>query len=285
VPELPEVESLRRSLATVLKGCHVVDSRLRRRDILHTAPKAQAVPFPGGASILRLHRRGKQLVIESDHGCLLVHLGMSGSLRWLDERGVSAHPRDRHVHAEWTLQDTKGLRWVLRHRDPRRFGWLEWHRDMRSVECHAWSALGPDALHVTARNLIAALGGTRRPIKAVLLDQGVLAGVGNIYADEALFHAGVHPMRRASSLHADDVARLAKALRKVLRSAVRRGGSTIRDHRGPDGTWGSYQRHHMVYGRSGSPCRLCGRSLLQSRIAQRATVHCPACQPWRPGRS
>lgn len=268
-----------------MEGCRVVRSRLHRRDILHAAPMARAGPFPDGAAVLKLHRLGKQLVIESDCGCLLVHLGMSGSLRWLDERGGLADPSDRHVHAEWTLQDARGRRWILRHRDPRRFGWLEWHQDMGSVERDAWSTLGPDALSVRARTLIGALAGTRRPIKAVLLDQRVLAGVGNIYADESLFRAGVHPMRKAAHLLPDEVTRLATALRSVLRSAVQGGGSTIRDHRGPDGTWGSYQRHHMVYGRSGSPCRLCGRSLLHSRVAQRATVHCAVCQPRRPHRS
>lgn len=268
-----------------MEGCRVIRSRLLRRDILHSAPDARACPFPGGANVLKLHRQGKQLVIETDHGCLLVHLGMSGSLRWLDERDTSADPSDRHVHAEWTMQDPKGRRWILRHRDPRRFGWLEWHQDMKSVERNAWSALGPDGLTVRARTLIAALGETRRPIKAVLLDQRVVAGVGNIYADESLFHAGIHPMRKASSLLPREVTRLTTALRRVLRSAVQRGGSTIRDHRGPDGSWGTYQQLHAVYGRSGSPCRLCGRSLLPSRVAQRATVHCPACQPRRPGRA
>ena len=281
MPELPEVESLRRSIEARLRGSVVRSASVARVDMLHRSPGAPATPLPAGCRLEAVRRHGKQLVIEGSSGCLLVHLGMSGSLRIVDSAGPATD--ERHVHAHWVLACADGAVRTLRHRDPRRFGWLESHADLGSVRQRCWSGLGPDALGVRAQELAERLRGTRRPIKAALLDQSVVAGIGNIYADESLFRARVHPCMRAHRLDADSIDRLARAIRSVLAKAVELGGSTIQDHRTVDGGWGSFQRLHRVYGRAGSPCHACGVALKGARVQQRATVFCPACQRLRQG--
>jgi len=260
-------------------GSRVVQACVLRADMV--APEG-AVPLPTGARIRALHRHGKQLVLETtDHGCLVVHLGMSGSLRLVAE--ADEPQRESHVHARWVLESPDGSRLALLHRDPRRFGWLEVHRDLEHVR-KAWQdRLGPDAMDPSTHALLAAFALTRRAVKAVLLDQSVIAGIGNIYADEALFRARVHPLKAACAMERPAGLRLVKAIRWVLRKAVDHGGSTIRDHRTADGRWGSFQRMHRVYGRGGQPCFRCGNTLRLTRLLQRSTVFCPACQPRGPG--
>lgn len=276
MPELPEVESLRRSLEARLRGAVVRSARVVRRDMLHHNPGASIVPLPAECRVRALHRHGKQLVIEGSDGCLLVHLGMSGSLRIVD--GDAPPADETHVHAHWTLTCLDGRVRTLRHRDPRRFGWLESHADLASVKESCWQALGPDALDVQANQLMERLTGTRRAIKSALLDQSVVAGIGNIYVDESLFRARVHPCLRADRLDTATSTRLAACIRAVLGKAVELGGSTIQDHRTADGGWGSFQRLHRVYGRDGQPCTICGTSLRRTLVQQRATVFCPVCQ-------
>lgn len=278
MPELPEIESLRRSLHRLV-GARVVWAMVHRKDMV--VPSA-SVPLPRGSTVKALHRHGKQLVIESARdGCLLVHLGMSGSLRLM--RGTHAGSHDRHVHAEWRFALPDGSESRLLHRDPRRFGWLEAHDHLRSVR-RGWKAsLGPDALTAEGSWLYQALRNTRRAVKSVLLDQTVIAGIGNIYADEALFRARVHPLRPARQLTPHECRGLAQAIRQVLQKAVEKGGSTIRDHRTADGGWGSFQRLHKVYGKAGLPCTRCQTPLEGVRLQQRATVFCAACQPESPG--
>lgn len=278
MPELPEVESLRRALARQLVGAVVREARLPRPDMLHREPDAPSMPLTPGAHVTALHRHGKQLVIESrGGGCLLVHLGMSGSLRLLP----SEPEGERHVHAWWRFDRADGGTCCLRHRDPRRFGWLESHADLESVRSRRWSLLGPDALQVSVHELGPRLLAARRPLKAALLDQGCVAGLGNIYVDEALFRARLHPATRTHTLRAEHVRRLVRSVRSTLRKAVELGGSTIQDHRTADGSWGSFQRLHRVYGRAGEPCTVCGTALRGTRLVQRATVSCPSCQPRR----
>jgi len=278
VPELPEIESLRRSLRTAIHGATVLDGGMRRHDMLHRAPGAPADPLAAGDRVLELHRKGKQLVLEMRSGsCLLLHLGMSGSIRVC--RGTTE--LESHVHAVWRLR--RGKETVsLRHRDPRRFGWLESHASMRSVHAHAWSALGPDALEISSEHLAASLRGSSRPLKSLLLDQSRIAGLGNIYVDEILFRAGLHPECPSHRVPPGVVTRLAQVTRQVLAHAVELGGSTIRDHRTVDGGWGSFQDEHRVYGRAGLPCRLCGTPLRTKQVSQRTTVFCGQCQSRRP---
>lgn len=261
-------------------GATIRQARLVRADMLHRQPGSPRMPLAVGARVVALHRHGKQMAVESDRGdCLLVHLGMSGSLRLMTEEPA----QERHIHASWCMERPDGSRVWLRHRDPRRFGWLESHADLRSVHTHSWKCLGPDALCIDDASLVRCLEGTRRALKAVLLDQGRIAGLGNIYVDEALHRSGLHPCTRTTSLRERHVRRLAPSIRWVLRKAVDMGGSTIQDHRTADGSWGSFQRLHRVYGRAGEDCLTCASPLRSTRVVQRATVFCPMCQPRRPG--
>ena len=269
MPELPEVESLRRSLQPHLLSATIRSVALHRRDIVtgHSTPSA----LLAGDTITHLDRRGKQLALIASSGrSLIVQLGMSGQFFF---RAAAPTLELTHVHALWTLPHGQ-----LVFRDPRRFGGLTTLASPNALTNH-WSSLGPDALTVQATHLIERLASTRRAIKAALLDQAVLAGVGKIYADEALFLAAIAPTRRADRLHADDFDRLAASIRQVLAASIASGGSTLRDFLDGDGRPGAYRDRHAVYGRGGSPCLICGTKLRSGLVGQRTTVWCPTCQP------
>lgn len=298
MPELPEVESIRRSLLPRVVGKRVVGAVLHRRDVL-TLPGDPAGGFARqrdrsdrarppamvsdadlliGARISAIERHGKQLAVigvwpgpRAGQRALIVQLGMSGQL--FHREPAQPLPVPSHVHAVWDLED--GGRIVFR--DPRRFGGLRAIAGMEHLREH-WSRLGPDALTISSRQLGAGLQDSRRPIKSALLDQSLIAGVGNIYADEALFVARISPRRLSRSLVAPDVGRLAAAIRRTLHDAVAFGGSTLRDYLDAAGNPGDYQQRHRVYGRGGQPCRSCGSTLRQAVTAQRTTVWCPSCQ-------
>lgn len=289
MPELPEVETIRRTVAPVI-GRRVSRVRLLRRDVVITPDD----PFGGasrarggrpsrqrrvrdeellaGARIAELRRHGKQLAVLSDSGrVVVIQLGMSGRIALHDSRAA----REAHTHIEWLLDDGSLLRFI----DPRRFGGV---RTLERVDelNELWTAtLGPDALGIRADALHRALSRTSRPIKSALLDQRVLAGVGNIYADEALFASRLHPERLANDLSPGEVKTLAIAIRKTLRLAVEHRGSTLRDYRDASGSPGEFASRHAVYGRSGQACRSCESVLCSARVAQRTTVWCPGCQP------
>ena len=281
VPELPEVETVRLGLLRVLVGQRVTGVRLGPHPVVR-APgggrRDHATPAPErmlrGSVVVNLHRHGKQLAIEGSGGpAVWVHLGMSGQLRFtVDARTEPAPP---HTHATWALASGAELRFV----DPRRFGGLATHAGMEELRRERFAAAGPDALGATPARLHAALRRTGRPLKAALLDQAVLAGLGNIYADECCHAAGLSPHRPASSLTRAEVQRLVRAARRILKRAVSLGGSTLRDHADTFGNAGTAQTLHRVYGRGGEPCLGCGAELRRTQVAQRTTVHCPACQP------
>jgi formamidopyrimidine-DNA glycosylase len=197
---------------------------------------------------------------------------MTGQLRYLDV-GMRLH-NAKHVHATWWLEPEGRLIF----RDPRRFGGLWTLRSVQDLEAR-WADLGPDALSVTAPVLKRQLGDSTRSIKSALLDQSILSGVGNIYADEALFLAGVHPARVAGDLSNKELGRLSHALREVLETSIASGGSTLKDYADGDGIPGRAQEKHLVYGRAGKNCTTCGTSLCKGVLAQRTTVWCPRCQP------
>lgn len=269
MPELPEVELVRRSLEARLVGRAVRRATLIRADMVSDGPTSKRAMLEG-AVVAAVQRHGKQLaIVASDGRVLSAHLGMTGAFLVLP----AGSPADAltHVHATWRLDDGG----VVVYRDPRRFGWLRPLADLERLG-ELWASLGPDALTLTATQLSGGLRGTRRTIKAALLDQRVVAGVGNIYADELLHAAGVSPAKIGCG--PSEVKRIAAETRKTLLRAIRAGGSTIRDFVSADGGIGSYQRQHAVYGRGGAPCRRCGSVLLQTTIAQRATVWCPSCQ-------
>lgn len=272
MPELPEVEHLRRTLEPAILGVRIASVVIARRDVVHGLPKRDAAAaLLAGDRPRELVRHGKHMaVIGSSGRAVCIHLGMSGTVRVLD----GPVPLPDHAHVVWTLQT--GQRLVFR--DPRRFGGIWIASSLDELRTGRWSDLGPDALAIESKGLRDRLAGSSRAIKAALLDQRVLAGVGNIYADEALFLARVHPARPAPTLTNDELARLAGAIVRVLRESIEAGGSTLRDYVDAQGRSGGQQRQHRVYGRSGQPCPVCGRALERLVIAQRGTSACPSCQ-------
>jgi formamidopyrimidine-DNA glycosylase len=288
VPELPEVETLRRSLEGLIRNRPIASAKLHRRDILilpgdpeggfsrsRTKSKPKRVTqrhLLAGGSITQLLRRGKQLALIADDGrTLIVHLGMTGQLRFLPPG--AAPDKANHIHITWTFLD--GAR--LFFRDPRRFGGI-WSLPTTDALTARWQSLGPDAASITGPALAAAAASSRRAIKAVLLDQQALAGVGNIYADEALHLARISPRRSAHRLAAAEYDSLATAIRTILAAAIAARGSTLRDYRDATNQPGEAQLAHRVYGRAKQPCLTCGKPLRTTRLAQRATVWCSSCQ-------
>ncbi len=272
MPELPEVESIRRSLRPHLLGHAPLRADLFRRDIL-LGPDSP-LDLLAGAVITQLQRHGKQiaLIAADPRRALLVHLGMTGRLTWTPTAlDVTSDPPPPHLHARWVFPHGH-----LLFIDPRRFGGLTTLAldDLPQ----RWAALGPDALTITGDHLRQCAGHSRRAVKACLLDQRVLAGVGNIYADEALFEARINPRRSACRMSHTDWQRLADSVRSVLAVAVAEGGSTLRDYADADGRPGAFTRLHRVYARGGQPCPRCGGILRTLTLAQRTTTRCPRCQ-------
>lgn len=275
MPELPEVETVVRGVARCLTGRRVAGVRLLRRDMLHglTEPIDALLP---GRRVDRVGRRGKliRLAFGPDLA-LYIHLGMSGRL--LTAPGDA--PPEPHTHLRLAFDDSP---LELRLRDPRRFGgiWL-----VREPPCDGdlWTgrplpATGVDALEIALPGFRRALRRKRR-IKALLLDQQPIAGIGNIYCDEALHRAGIHPLTPADALDEPSVRRLRRALRHVLRRAINAGGSSVRDYRTSDGAPGGFQREHRVYNRAGRPCRTCRTPIERIIVIGRGTHLCPRCQP------
>lgn len=268
MPELPEVETIRSQLAPRLVGrslvrVEILDPRLTRPiDLFEVAEELE------GDSIVAVERRGKYLVLRLESGlALLVHLRMAGSF------GFEPTSHERAV-----LELDDGTR--LAYRDVRRFGtWLVLER--AELEPYLAGKNGPEPLgaRFTAEWLASRLAVRRAPVKAVLLDQRVAAGVGNIYADEALWRARVNPLRPAESLDPDEVRRLHRAIRAALRAGVERQGSTLSDYRTPEGARGGMQDEFRVYGRDGLPCARCGTAIAKTRVGGRGTWYCPRCQP------
>jgi len=301
VPELPEIEHLRRTLVDGgIVGARVLEVELRRRDVVRQPGSRRArrritpADLLQGGAIVDVRRRGKSLALVADNARVLVlHMGMTGSLTI---RSPDAPWRsDKHVHCAWLLERGSAARRQPRasprasphvrllFRDPRRFGGLWPFDSMDDLLAHrgGWARLGPDAFDppLDAAALRTRLLATRQCMKIALLNQRLLAGVGNIYADEALFAAGVHPRLAPRRLREVDWQRLTRALREVLERAVQAGGSSVRDYVDARGSAGDYVRQHRVYGNGGKPCFACGTRLNSCVIGQRTTVFCPVCQP------
>lgn len=269
MPELPEVETIRRSLWPRIAGARIRRVAVRERRLRRPI----AADFEArleGRRIDGIDRRGKYLLFQlDDRRTLLVHLGMSGHLA-LKPAGARDEP---HEHVRLTLD----RRLALVFHDPRRFGLMRVGRPDELVELRR---VGRDPLAEcwTADTWRALVRQRRLPIKNLLMDQRVFAGIGNIYANETLYAAGIRPRRRASGLRQREVERLAAAVRRVLEKAVRLGGSSISDYRDADGKPGFFQIHHAVYDRSGQPCRRCGAPIRRILLSGRSTFYCPRCQ-------
>lgn len=285
VPELPEVESIRRTLERSIGGHTLRVAQVMRTDIIgapgklrarrgHRACRDDGLPMRtallDGARVESVTRRGKQLAIVADDGrALVVHLGMSGRL--VVERDDS-HDMPPHTHAVWHVSNAGALRFT----DPRRFGALVPCRSAQELDAH-WHDLGPDALDITDDALACALGSRRTCVKAALLDQSLIAGLGNIYVDEILHRAGIHPMMRSrrAAAHAPVIAH---CMRTVLDAAIAAGGSTLRDYVDATGNPGAYVTLHRVYGRAGQRCDRCQSTIRTAVIAGRTTAFCITCQ-------
>lgn len=293
MPELPEVECVRRSLERRIVGRRVVSVRVNRPQIIRGSHRPAALLV--NEQVAEVLRHGKQLaIVGRSGGCVCVHLGMSGQLCVVpgsEGRAADLPPKQRksagksseksstlppHTHVVWRFDGGLGLRFT----DPRRFGGLWVFDNLEALRAERWSALGADALSITPARLHKALGTTTRCLKAALLDQALVAGLGNIYVDELLFTMKLHPLMPADAVDRATVNAMVRRMRTLLSGAVERGGSTLRDYVDAESRQGSQQTRHRVYGRSGLRCkrRACGGLIASAQIAGRTTAWCPGCQ-------
>ncbi len=269
MPELPEVEITRRGIEPFVLGKAITGVAVRNPNLRQRVPRNIA-RLVVGQRVKRLSRRGKYLLFECDAGCLIVHLGMSGSLRVIEPRS----PPRKHDHLDLVFGGS-----ALRLRDPRRFGVVLWSRGDFSrhpllarlgVEPLS-EAFSPEFLYEVTRHRDVG-------IKQLLMNAAVIVGVGNIYANESLFKAGIHPRARAGRLSRERCARLVDAVRETLVAAIAAGGSSLRDFVHSDGASGYFQQHYYVYDRAALPCRVCGAGIRVARIGQRSSFYCATCQ-------
>lgn len=269
MPELPEVETTRRGLAPHLIGRRVLALEVRQPKLRWPIPRTLRTQLPG-QRIDGIERRAKYLLVHTEPGSVLLHLGMSGALRVLP----ADSPIGAHDHVDWRLDSGR----VLRYTDPRRFGCQLWQA--RGTTHELLAGLGPEPLSDAFDGdvLWKRSRGRSAAVKLFLMDQAIVVGVGNIYASEALFAAGIHPGRAAGAVSRERYQRLAAAVKQILAHAIDRGGTTLRDFISPDGVPGYFEQELFVYGRTGEPCRVCATPVRASVIGQRSTFHCPRCQ-------
>lgn len=270
MPELPEVETTRRGLLPLLVGRKVQDMTIRQRNLRW--PISRSLPAAiRGQSVQSLDRRAKYLLMRFSHGSVLLHLGMSGSLRILPQTEA---PK-KHDHVDFVLADKQ----CLRLHDPRRFGAILW--TTRDPQSHPLlKDLGPEPLdeEFDGDYLFRRSRGRKVAIKNFLMNSQVVVGVGNIYANEALFQAGIRPTHAAGRLSKLRLHSLATKVKNVLQHALEVGGTTLRDYRSPNGHPGYFRLELAVYGRAGEPCKVCRKPLIEKRIGQRSSVYCRTCQ-------
>lgn len=278
MPELPEVETTRAGIAPHVSGRHVSEVIVRNRHLRWPVPAALSRELPG-QRVHAVARRAKYLIFTADTGSAILHLGMSGSVRILT-RDVEPLAHD-HVDIRFGKGSgqSSGKTTILRFNDPRRFGCLLWTR--RDPMRHPLLRdLGPEPLSddFDGAELYAASRGRKVAVKSFIMNSHVVVGVGNIYASEALFRAGIHPRRPAGRISLSRYNELAKQIRKVLRAAIRAGGTTLRDFTDSDGLPGYFAHALDVYDRTGEPCKHCAQPVRQEVIGQRSTFFCPRCQ-------
>ena len=269
MPELPEVDTTRRGI-----GPHLIGQRIEQLTVreprLRWPVDAKLAELVVGSRVEDVGRRGKYLLVTTERGALIIHLGMSGSLRLVPTGSAPG----RHDHVD--LVTSGGS--CLRFNDPRRFGSLHFARD--SATHPLLASLGPEPLEQAFdRDYLAARAkGRRAPIKALIMNAAVVVGVGNIYANEALFLAGIHPARAAGRIASTRLEKLVESIRTVLTAAIQCGGTTLRDFVGGDGKPGYFRQSLRVYERAGAPCTVCETPIKRRVIAQRASYYCPRCQ-------
>lgn len=283
MPELPEVETVVRDLRPLVVGRTIQAVRNGAKK-LRKPWKSEWNPLLAGLRIEGIRRRGKWIVMDflspSPAGeekvapRLIVHLGMTGQFTAVND----SESTPDHLHVVFELNGGRELRF----RDPRRFGSVTFHPNEEAVVAFfEQNGLGPEPFGIDAAYFRQAVRGTSRTLKAILLDQRIVAGVGNIYADEACFRAGLHPQRRGESLTPGEIDGLREAIEEVLTHAIERRGSSIRDYIGGSGLKGGFQNEFRVYGRTGDPCQRCGEAIECLRLSGRASHFCPSCQAIR----
>jgi len=270
MPELPEVETTRRGLELLLVGRVIEAVKVHNRSLRWPVPTGLG-KILAGQEVRALERRSKYLLVRCDDGTLIVHLGMTGHLRVVP----AIEPRKKHDHVELRLDDGR----TLRFNDSRRFGAILWTKDAPLAH-PLLKDLGPEpfAESFTANYLAGRAQGRVVAVKPFLMDAKTVVGVGNIYASEALFRAGIDPRRAAGKISPSAFRRLVKAVRDVLTEAIAAGGTTIRDFANSDGEPGYFRISLRVYGRGGEPCITCGAPIQRVRLGQRSTYFCPKCQ-------
>ena len=263
MPELPEVETVVRTVAPYVTGRGIVSAKFTSRFVT-PGNRALLARRLAGRRIESVHRRGKFIVMALDRGTLTIHLGMTGRLL---VSGESGDP-EPHTYGIFTLDEG-----VLLYHDPRQFGRIEWSAGAPPRV----AKLGPEPLEIGVEEFRQRIRRKTR-IKSLLLNQAFLAGVGNIYADESLFAAGIHPLAIAARLKPERIARLHQAIQEILALAIKLGGSSISDYVDATGQRGWFQIEHRAYGREGEPCKVCGTAIKKILVAQRGTHFCPRCQ-------
>lgn len=270
MPELPEVETTMRGLQLRLEGRRIESAVVRNRALRRPIPRGLEARL-AGSRVQRLSRRAKYLLIENDAGALIVHLGMSGRL-WIVDQSVAPQ---KHDHFDLVMENGA----VMRLRDPRRFGLVLWQNG-DPLSHPLLRDIGPEPFSegFNAEWMYEATRGRSGAIKNALLDSKLVAGVGNIYASEALFAAGIHPATPARRISLARYEVLAKTVRDTLKRAIAAGGSSLRDYVNSDGQAGNFQNRFAVYGRQGQPCVRCGAPLRSAVHGQRSTYYCARCQ-------
>jgi formamidopyrimidine-DNA glycosylase len=271
MPELPEVETIVRRLQPLLAGQKIQRVQVFHPKILRLSSKV-FIDRLTGAIIRKIRRKGKLIVMDLDPGLtLFLHLKMTGQLLFEPD---SSFP-DRHTHVIFHLFPSG---FQLRYRDIRKFGFFDLEDATTSSQSPLLLNLGPDPFEITPGQLIGMMHSKKKTVKSLLLDQSAISGLGNIYADESLFRAKIHPLTGTGVLSKTRIQILHQTIREVLSQAIREKGSTLRDYRRPDGQPGGFQNFHQVYGRTGKPCPVCGSPIEKIRVAGRGTHLCPFCQ-------
>lgn len=270
MPELPEVETTRRGIAAHIEGKIIADISIRQHQLRWPIPN-ELPSLLRRRKVVRIDRRGKYLLFYFSHGVLLIHLGMSGSLRIC----ATTSPLQKHDHVDFLLSGKK----CLRFHDPRRFGAILW-TDAPIEEHKLLRHLGPEPLSdaFTWEYLFQQSRKRTKDIKALIMDSRIVVGVGNIYANEALFSAGIRPSKTAGKITKKQTTRLVDEIKKVLQRSITQGGTTLRDFVGGDGQPGYFIQQLNVYGRAGEPCHNCKQTLKEIRQAGRSSVYCSTCQ-------
>ena len=269
MPELPEVETTRAGIAPHIQGRTLQEVVVRDTRLRWPVPNDLAEKVVGN-TLRKVFRRGKYLLFEFDHGAIIGHLGMTGSMRIV----THDEPPAFHDHVDLVFSEV-----TLRYRDPRRFGCILWQDN--PVMAHALLAnLGPEPLSddFDTAHLLKACKGKKQAIKSLIMDGKQVVGVGNIYANEALFMAGIHPHRQAGRISSVRLGKLVKCCKEVLSAAIKQGGTTLRDFVDSEGKPGYFKQQLQVYGRTGQACVTCDQPLIESRLGQRSTVFCKRCQ-------